>query len=369
MSDPEFRGMIQIHRAKRQILTMLYSCKFKCGICSGSVRALCFLLLVSCSGGVVSAGEPLVPVFLGQPGRIAYLDSRGSIALKTDYTEAEFFQDGLARVCHSKCGYIDVRGSQKFGFDMIWIGYRSEGRIPFCVESGCGFLDANGKVSIAARFEDVKHFSEGLAGAKKDGLWGFVDGKGVWKIAPRYGSVQEFSENRAAVQDARAPHLYGLINRQGNVVLKFKHQRIFSYSDGRARFFHWDRYGYLNLQGIMELPATLEWAQDPVSGLSYFVHESRQGYRVGDRVMLSLNCPGGSDFASQKPIVARVRDCKTGNFQYIDGSGEVWKAGYAKASDFVYGFALARKPGDEHFVLIDASGKEFSLESGIRPAW
>ncbi len=333
------------------------------------MRALCFLLLLSCSGGAVSAGEPLIPVLQGNPARIAFLDSEGAVALETDYSEAEFFQDGMARVCHKKCGYIDATGQQRFGFDLEWIGYRSEGKIPFCEARGCGFLGLNGEVLIPARFEQVQSFSEGLAGARQKGLWGFIDSNGKWKVSPRYGSVDPFSENRASVQDPAPPHLFGLINKSGEVILKFKHQRIYSFSGGRARFFHWDRYGFLNSSGIMELPASLEWAQDPVSGLAYFIHESTQGYRVGSQIMLSISCPGGSDFASQDPVVARVRDCESGLFHYIDGKGNTWKKGFIEASDFRFGFALARKDSQDHFLLINASGEEMPLDNGIRPAW
>lgn len=332
------------------------------------MRVLCLVLLLSSCGGAVSADEPLIPAFTDHPAKIIYLDEDGHRALETDYTQGEFFEDGLARVCNERCGYIDTDGEQRFGFDFDWIGYRSEGYISYCKESKCGFLDLQGNVVIPPEFEDVQNYSEGLAAAKKNGLWGFIDKKGNWSISPRYGSVLPFSENRASVQDPKPPHLFGIIDNRGRVVLKFKHQKIFPFSGGQARFFHWDRFGYLNPSGTMELPASLEWAQDPVSGLSYFVHENTQGFRLGAETVLSLGCPGGSDFSAQEPVVALVQNCQSGLFQYIDGKGKVWKGGYEEATRFRNGFALARKKGEKHFLLINAKGKEYPVE-GIRPAW
>jgi len=331
------------------------------------VRLFVVLLLISCCGPAASAVEPLIPAIQDQ--KLIYLDKTGRVSLSTDYKSGGFFQDGMARVCGAGCGYIDHAGSALFGFDYDWIGEASEGLIPFCQDSRCGFLDIKGETVIPPQFEDVQPFSEGLAGAQKNGLWGFVDKAGNWRIRPTYGRVLPFSENRAAVQSVKPPHLFALIDKSGHVVLPFKHQMIYPFQGGRARFFHWDRFGYLNLSGAMELHASLEWAQDPVSGLSYFVHEAKQGYRAGNRIVLELKCPGGQSFSAEAPVVARVRDCGSGLFQFIKGDGSVWKSGYAEATDFRNGYALVRRPDEPGFVLIDAGGDEFDLDAGIMPAW
>lgn len=325
--------------------------------------------LIGCAPSV-GADSPLIPAYNALERRLVYLDSQGRIALETEYGSGGFFRDGLARVCGQNCGFINEQGEQLFGFDYHRIDEISEERIPFCGLPGqCGFLNARGEVSIPPEFQDVQSFSEGLAGAKKNGLWGFIDRSGQWKVAPAYGSVLPFSEGKASVQSSKPPHLFGIIDSRGEVVLKFKHQKIYSYSGGLARFFHWDRFGYLNRTGLMVLTAQLEWAEDPVSGLSYFVHQSSQGYRVGKNVILQLDCPGGHSFSGGPPVVALTRDCQTGLFQYLDGKGGVWKSGLADATVFRNGYAFIRRPAEDNYRLVDQRGKEYSLPEGIEPAW
>ena len=119
----------------------------------------------------------------------------------------------------------------------------------------------------------------------------------------------------------------------------------------------------------MVLTAELEWAQNPVSGLSYFVHQTRQGYRKGKTVAFSLDCPGGSSFASEPPIVARVQQCGNGLFKYVDGTGKDWRSGFAEATEFRRGYALIRRPNEERYRLLNRDGEEFELRPDIRPSW
>lgn len=329
-------------------------------------------LLICCFSlycGPLEAGPPLVPAWNAEH-RLLYLDSRGAVALETDYRQGDFFDDGRARVCGERCGFINESGDALFGFEYYRLDSPSEGRIGFCKEEGkCGFLDLKGNVILEPVWEDVGAFSQGLAAARRDGKWGFIDGKGAWKIAPAYGSVLHFSEGLASVQSAEAPYLFGIINTSGRVVLKFSHQKIFPYSGGLALFFHWDRFGYLDRQGQMVLTAQLEWAQNPVSGLSYFVHQNSQGYRKGRTVAFSLDCPGGTSFASEPPVVARVQDCESGLFKYVDGSGKEWKGSFVEATEFRHGFAIVRRWKEDHYRLLDDSGEEHELRSDILPAW
>ncbi|MCB1165413.1 MAG: WG repeat-containing protein [Leptospiraceae bacterium] len=297
-----------------------------------------------------------------------YLDKEGKIVLETDFEQGAFFDQGIARVCGKTCGYIDSDGEKRFGFNYQRIGDLSQGLIDYCDSNGCGFLDRNGKVVLKPQYDEVLPFSEGLAGASKNGRWGFIDRSGRWVISPVYGSVDSFSEGRAAVQSSKAPHLYGIIDTSGGTILPFKYQRIYPFSSGLARFFHWDRFGFLDRSGTMELSASLEWAEDPSQGLAFYIHDNRQGFRKGNTVVISLDCAGGHSF-SANPVVALVRSCKDGRWTYIDGAGATWKGGYIDATNFENGFAFVRLEDQEAYSLLNDRGEVFALESDIRPGW
>ncbi|EJL30754.1 KWG repeat protein [Brevibacillus sp. BC25] len=107
-------------------------------------------------------------------GKVAYINEKGKVLLKTAYTEAGDFHQGLA-----------------------WI--LSNGKV--------GYIDTKGKLVIKPRFEpdygmdtSAGDFqSNGLAPALLNGKWGFINKKGVWVIKPQFAWVRSISPAGFAV--------------------------------------------------------------------------------------------------------------------------------------------------------------------------
>jgi hypothetical protein len=101
-----------------------------------------------------------------------------------------------------------------------YIGKLTEGLIRFkigtCPRYKCGFIDIEGNVVIEPIYTNAQNFKNGYS-CVKIGNW--ADGK------------------------------WGVINKLGELVIDYKFNKIFSFSNNRAKVLINDRWGFINLNG------------------------------------------------------------------------------------------------------------------------
>ncbi|MCK4666245.1 WG repeat-containing protein, partial [Candidatus Dependentiae bacterium] len=223
-------------------------------------------------------GEGLLPfsrIGFSKENKSGYLDKKGKIAIKPQFSSASGFREGLASVSITKdgkniVGYIDKTGKFVFEPKVIYstksvieqkviysTGYFYNGRA--LVKIGyhrdslkIGYIDKTGKMVIESRFHDQKNFWNGYALVSEiiDGeiRWGFINPSGEYQIPPQFLEAKSFSDGVACVKLENGK--YGGIDSSGNFVIEPKYDSPFSFLHGLARITTNDGYqAYMNPKG------------------------------------------------------------------------------------------------------------------------
>ncbi|MCR4829711.1 MAG: WG repeat-containing protein [Bacteroidales bacterium] len=118
-----------------------------------------------------------------------YINKQGEQAVPREFRMAGYYSEGLAAVSAPNLGdrevYIDTKGNVVIRGDYSQaIGF-SEGLAPVHVGYKWGFIDKKGKLVIEAKFDDVNGFHEGLARVymytdEDNAIRGYIDKNGRW---------------------------------------------------------------------------------------------------------------------------------------------------------------------------------------------
>lgn len=210
-----------------------------------------------------------------------------------------------------------------------------------------GFINSAGKFAIEPIFDQVVEFHEGLAAVRtgaiinkpKAALFGLV---GHWKYIDQTGHVvidregNSFSEGLATVLVpgkwnvsllgfSKEHGRYGVINKDGRMVVPAKYRVIKPFSEGLAVFCEKDpidpnaKYGYLNACGEVAIEPVYDGAVAFSEGLALVRFSGKLAFinRAGE-IVTSLPYEGAHPFSEG---LAAVK--KNNKWGYIDKSGRV----------------------------------------------
>lgn len=136
------------------------------------------------------------------------------------------------------------------------------------------YIDKTGKIALKPAFnkiEDIGNFSEGLAAIKCDwenrntGYYGFIDKKGNMKIEPRFNKIlfaeDGFKNGYVRYGDyafnktlKKYETVYGLINKNGEIVIQAAYSFINMISDNMFRVEKDSLHGILSTPGKIIVP-------------------------------------------------------------------------------------------------------------------
>lgn len=251
----------------------------------------------------------LFPVFVEQIGKYGYIDNTGKVVIKPQFSWAREFSDGLAQVIIRKDGtshyyYIDKT-------DKIVIDFNIKHTHTFDFVEGMAIIETSY-----------------IENHKLHHIYGFMNRKGEIVIKPQFARVANFSEGLARVSTSRLrsefKHIY--IDKNGNKVIELKRfQQGYDFSEGLACIQiegegGFGDYGYINKKGEMVIKPQ-------------FVHGS--SFSEG----LASVCPG-----------------PPWKYGYIDKSGKmIIEPQFDRAWPFSEGLAMIRMNGK--YGYIDKSGR------------
>jgi hypothetical protein len=267
---------------------------------------------------------------VNQDGRWGYIDRLGATIIPFEFDYAFAFVGGAAPVMvEGWWGLIDRQGA--YLIDPIYDHMRPAGAGPYIqFETGgrIGLIDAGGEIIVPPAFDDIYPISEGLVGISLDGLSGYYDvAAGEIAIDPVYDMAAPFS---GGVAEVWRNGEVGLINREGEITVAFEEMdqspfpdyEPFQYgfpqtvhlrryrlgrwadeqiwglidprdgtiimeptldwigplSEGRAVFQDGERFGYLDDQGGIAIPARYTHADEFANGLAAVRDEGGTGY-------------------------------------------------------------------------------------------
>lgn len=159
-----------------------------------------------------------------------YFNSAGEIAIPAQYTSANNFKDGLARVQKENTYFfIKPDGQKAFPQEFIYTSDFSEGLCAVENNGQWGFINKQGELAIQYMdFEGVRDFSEGLVAVKKEGKVGYMNTKGEIVVPTQFDNGLPFKNGFAIIE---MKGKMGFINTRGNIVIPTKFERIGNFVD------------------------------------------------------------------------------------------------------------------------------------------
>lgn len=214
--------------------------------------------------------------------KFGYIDTTGKLAIASRFDIALPFSEDLAAVAirqadgEARWGYINRQGQwviePRFVNATPFSGGLAAVRVG--AEFKFGFIDKTGKLVIPAQYDAVLPFTEGLAAAQLNQQWGYINPQGQWVIQPQpYTAVAEFSEGMARVeQGSRA----GFIDKTGKLVIPIEYANAESFAEGVAAVRTQEsRWGYMDKSG--------KWVIQPQFFQAQSFSEGLAGVRLGDK--------------------------------------------------------------------------------------
>lgn len=139
------------------------------------------------------------------------------------------------------------------------------------VQSGkyWGFIDHEGKYVINPQFKFAQPFSEGLALVQTpDDKFGYINMDGKYVINPSYMNATDFVDGHAVAVKENSK--IEIINSKGETIVTLDEsiEEAYKYSEGLARIYIGNKYGFIDTNGNIVIPATFAYADDFHEGLA-----------------------------------------------------------------------------------------------------
>lgn len=244
-----------------------------------------------------------------------------------------------------------------------------------------GYINTNGEYVIEPQFKEAKSFSSnGLAPAYDGKRWGYINTKGEWAIQPMYTYAKNFHSGYAIVEAdkkwvyidikgnplktpdtdkfydfneygvafIRRGHQIGLINTQGEIILKPRFNIIRSFNNKYARVRSIEKWGIIDTSGSI----VVEPEYDEIGHYYNGVVSARKGEQFGLITDGKFNVVEGATkilhFEGEGELAAAR---KKNRFGFINKKGEwIIEPTFKKVKAFYFGLAPALGKGGWGFI-------------------
>lgn len=214
-----------------------------------------------------------------------YISPSGKVLIAYQFQKAGSFSDGIALITKSDgtCAYIDKDANEVFSSPFTYSFSPSEGAICGMKDGLYGFCDTEGSMMISPQFDMAYDFHEGYAAVKVGDKWGFITSYGAYSVKPAYDHVSDFKNGFAicglngsygiidthgtrtapvtfdyigAPDDsgrfpAKDGSVSGYIDNHGKWLLKTEFDFCYPFTDGVARVYDNEKWGYINKDGLV----------------------------------------------------------------------------------------------------------------------
>lgn len=188
-------------------------------------------------------------------GSVGFINKHGKYIIPSQYKSATIFSDGLAFVVKDCESPVCINKKGKIIFKLPQaelVGCFIDGLAPMVTKDGkgefrLGYVNKRGKIVIEPQFTTGYYFCEGLAPVMNNGgKWGFIDKKGRWSIPPQFNEVHFFNEGLAPVKIGQK---YGYIDKTGKMVIQPQFDKAYIFSNGLAQVENGGKWGFINSKG------------------------------------------------------------------------------------------------------------------------
>lgn len=232
-----------------------------------TARILCLLIALPMGCDLLFA-EELTPVLI--KGKWGYMDSDRELLIPAKYEFAGRFHEGL-------------------------VGVKLDGKF--------GYIDQDGEVVIDFTYEEGKDFGQGMAPVSSGMHWGYIDKAGRKLTKERFLMAWTPKCGRGRVHDF-VTQKHNFVNTAGKLIHRQGFDDAMDFSEGLAPVKVKDKWGYIDFDGKMVIPAQ---------------YTSASGFR---RNMAEVEVDGKSWWVEDPPGV-RIRHHKPGRSGIISKTGEI----------------------------------------------
>ena len=164
-----------------------------------------------------------------------YLDINGNQAIKTAFTSAKNFKEGLAVVGNSeyKYGMINKKGALVVPYKYNYIADMEDGFAKVELKNKKGFIDKTGNEIVPVIYDDATQFSDAVASVTKNGKRGFVDATGKLIISTIFDYDYGFHSGTALVSKAGK---WGLIDKKGKEIIPIAFDVVYNLTPDHSLF-------------------------------------------------------------------------------------------------------------------------------------
>jgi len=211
-------------------------------------------------------------------GKWGYIDQSGKTVIPYQFSAAGSFQDEIAQVFTSddQQAYIDKNGKILFFSPFVYSFAASGGAVCGVLNDLYGFCDTEGNMIIAPQFEMAHDFHEGYAAVRSGGKWGYITSDGNYSIKPAYDYCGDFKNGYAI---CRLAGKYGIINTAGKRVSSFTFDYIGMPDDqGRYPAKYGDISGYITFDGTWLLKTKYAFCYAFTDGVARVYQDEKWGY-------------------------------------------------------------------------------------------
>ncbi len=211
-------------------------------------------------------------------GLWGYISYDGEVKIPYQFQKADNFSGDLARVltADGKYAYIDRSGEILFISPFDYSYAPSEGLIAGVKDGLYGYCDTNGNIVIHPQFDMGFDFNDGLASVKFGDKWGYISGDGTYVVTPSYTYASDFSGGFAVCSTSTG---YGIIDANGKRTSPFTFDYIGS-CDAQGRFSakRSDASGYINSKGEWILKLDYDFCYDFTDGIARVFKNNLWGF-------------------------------------------------------------------------------------------
>lgn len=316
----------------------------------------------------------------GQP-KWGYIDGKGKVIIKPQYDYAQDFHEGLAAVkkgdYSAQLAFIDKKGKTAFtvkdsgGFIADTAGFNGGIAAIYQqmhVSSDVRHIDKKGNVISQEQVFDLwSETTQYRSGLKRvvtaDGKTGYINTANKTVIQPQYDAAKDFFDGVAWV---RGEDGWILINKEGKQLNSTKLQVLSNYSNGYARGQQspWEtgKWGYIDKEGNMVIPAVYSFAFDFSEGLAAVKLRGFMDFALGwsDGNVQYIDTSGNTVIAPSFNFAEKFKDGRADTYTdkhvFIDKTGKPVFEAFSPQSGFSEGYMPVRL-NDNKYAYVDVEGR------------
>ncbi len=324
-------------------------------------------------------------VAVQQGGQWGFVNRAGQQVIPNRYQQVQAFQEGMAAVkLDGKWGFIDKEGNVLVSFQFGRVGNVSNGLFWATTDSGISYFNTEGQPTIAGPFDQAYDFEGTIARVVEERKFGLIDATGNYIVRPKFIDINNFDENGLAIVRYGTDRVrYGILNTSGDLITgSGGYNDIRPYAEGRAAVKVKDKYGYIDTNGKLVVPADYARVSTFVEGRAAVQINGECGYidRNGNIIVdlayskcLAFNSgravvykgyrrAGLLDNAGDaiiQPSLNRLINFQNGRglmrdnqyrFYFITEDARLFDGYYQEASNFQHGVAVVRS-GDKWGII------------------